>query len=110
MALFSVHDLRLRPPFGSAAGGEYTVSATEAKNCFGQLMERAMTQGVVAITLRNEPRAVLLSIDQYSALLASVEDPLDRFRGEFDELVAKMQTPEAVAAGEALFAPSTNRT
>lgn len=79
-------------------------SATEAKNSFGQVLDRAIARGIVTITRRRKPRAVLLAIDEYEALLARVEDPLDRLRDEFDALVARMQTPEARAAGEALFA------
>ena len=81
-------------------------SATEAKNSFGQVLDRAIAKGMVAITRHHEPRAVLLAIDEYEALMARVEDPLDRLRDEFDALVARMQTPEARAAGEALFAAS----
>ncbi len=83
-------------------------SATEAKNSFGRLLERTLASGMVAITRHHEPRAVLLSIDDYQALVAKVEDPLNRLRGDFDELVAKMQTPAAKAAGVALFSPSEN--
>ncbi len=32
-----------------------------------------------------------------------IEDPLDRLRDDFDALVARMQTPDAKAAGVALF-------
>ncbi len=84
-----------------------SVSATEAKNSFGRLLECAIAGGTIAITRHHEPRAVLLSIDEYQALMAKVEDPIDRLRGEFDSLVARMQTPGAKAAGAALFsAPS----
>ncbi len=80
-----------------------SVTATEAKNSFGRLLERTIAGGMVAITRHHEPRAVLLSIDEFQALMAKVEDPLDRLRGEFDSLVARMQTPAAKAAGAALF-------
>ena len=80
-------------------------SATEAKNSFGRLLERTTAGG---ITRHHEPRAVLLSIDDYRALVAKVEDPLDRLRDDFDALVARMQTPEAKAAGAELFSPSEN--
>lgn len=80
-----------------------SVSATEAKNSFGRLLERTMAGGMVAITRHREPRAVLLSIDEYRALTTKVEDPLDHLREDFDALVARMQTPAAKAAGAALF-------
>lgn len=81
-------------------------SATEAKNSFGRVLDRAIANGIVTITRRREPRAVLLAIEEYEALTAQRDDPLDRLRGEFDDLVARMQGPEAKAAGEALFAAS----
>ncbi len=83
-----------------------SISVTEAKNSFGQLLDQAIANGMVAITRRREPHAVLLAINEYEALMARVEDPLDRLRDESDALVARMQTPEARAAGEALFAVS----
>ena len=85
-------------------------SATEAKNSFGRLLERTIAGGMVAITRHHEPRAVMLSIDDYQALMAKVEDPLDRLRDDFDTLVARMQTPAAKAAGTALFSRSDNET
>ena len=53
-------------------------SATEAKNAFGQLLDRTIAGGMVAITRHHEPRAVLLSIDEYETLMARVEDPIAR--------------------------------
>ena len=81
-------------------------SATEAKNAFGQLLDRTIAGGMVAITRHHEPRAVLLSIDEYETLMARVEDPIDRLREDFDGLVARMQSPAAKAAGAELFRAS----
>lgn len=86
-----------------------TFSATEAKNSFGEVLDRAMTHGIVAITRRKKPRAVLLSIEEYEALAPRAADPLETLRGEFDALVARMQTPEATAAGRVLFEASPRR-
>ncbi len=94
--------LTLRSPRGDSVEVE-SYSATEAKNSFGRLLERTMAGGMVAITRHHQPRAVLLSIDEYQALVAKVADPIDRLRGDFDALVARMQTPAAKAAGDALF-------
>jgi antitoxin Phd len=83
-----------------------TFSATAAKNSFGELLDRAIAKGIVAITRRDKPRAVVLSIAEYEALTPRREDPLEALRGEFDALVERMQTGEAKAAGRALFAAS----
>lgn len=79
-------------------------SATEAKNSFGDVLDRAMTEGMIAITRHGKPRVVVLSIEEYEARTPHVEDPLDSLRDEFDALVERMQTRAAKAAGRALFA------
>jgi len=40
------------------------VTATEAKNKFGRLLEKAMQGGVVVITKHDAPKAVLISMDE----------------------------------------------
>jgi prevent-host-death family protein len=82
------------------------VSATDAKNAFGAILERAITHGGVAITKHEEVRAVLLSRERYEALLANQRDPLSDLSDEFDALVERMQTPKVRAAGRALFKAS----
>lgn len=79
------------------------VTATDAKNSFGTILDRAVRLGGVAILRHQRPAAVLLSIDEYERLLSKQDDPLKSLRGEFDALVARMQTPRAKAAGRALF-------
>lgn len=80
-----------------------SISATEAKNSFGRLLDRTIAGGIIAITRHHEPRVIMLSMDEYEALMKKIEDPIDRLRHDFDGLVAKMQTPAAKAAGAALF-------
>ncbi len=86
-----------------------TFSATQAKNAFGEVLDRALAKGIVAITRRDRLRAMVLSFQEYEALLARIDDPLESLRGEFDALVERMQTSEAKAAGRALFAESPRR-
>lgn len=78
------------------------VSATKAKNEFGRLSEIAIGGGAVAITRYGKVRAVLVSAEQYSAMTSSETD-LDSLTAEFDGLVARMQTPAARRAAEALM-------
>ena len=80
-----------------------SVSATDAKNTFGTILEKALAKGMVEITKRDKARAVLLSMEEYQALLERSPDPLKILTAEFDALVARMQTPVAKAAGRALF-------
>ena len=79
------------------------VAATEAKNAFGSVLDTAIARGMVAITKRDRPRAVLISFEEYNALVAALPDPIAALRGEFDALVAKMQTPKAKKAARGLF-------
>jgi prevent-host-death family protein len=81
-----------------------TVSATEAKNAFGRVLDTALARGVVAITKREKVRAVVLSLEAYDALVHNSSRMLAALDAEFDGLVAAMRTPRARAAGEALFA------
>ena len=72
-----------------------TFTATEAKNEFGRVLDTAVEQGAVAITRHHAPKAVLLAIDEYDALVAAGERTLDTLTSEFDELLARMQAPGA---------------
>ncbi len=72
-----------------------TFTATDAKNEFGRVLDTAVEKGAVAITRRDAPKAVLLSIDEFDALVAAGERTLDTLTAEFDELLARMQTPAA---------------
>jgi prevent-host-death family protein len=81
-----------------------TITATEAKNAFGRVLDTALSRGVVAITKREKVRAVVLSLEAYDALRQSSSRMLAGLESEFDALVTGMQTPKARAAGDALFA------
>ena len=72
-----------------------TFTATEAKNEFGRVLDTAVETGAVAITRRDTPKAVLLSIKEFDALVAAGERTLDTLTAEFDDLLARMQTPAA---------------
>ncbi|PJB39253.1 MAG: prevent-host-death family protein [Deltaproteobacteria bacterium CG_4_9_14_3_um_filter_63_12] len=91
---------------GGARTWAKTVAATEAKNEFAQMLELAIHSGPVRITKHRRPRAVLVSIEEYEALMASRRSPLDELSSEFDALLAQMQEPETVAAMDSLFGAS----
>lgn len=76
-----------------------TVTATEAKNRFGPLLETAMSGGSVVITRHDTPKAVLLSMAEYQALGGTAAPDLRALSAEFDARFAKLQTP---AGGQAL--------
>lgn len=80
-----------------------TVSASDAKNAFGRVLEAAVRQGMVTITRHDEPRAVLLSMDEYRALSSARERSLDALAGEFDALLTRMQAPGMRSAMQTAF-------
>lgn len=84
-------------------GAESTVTATAAKNEFGRVLEKAIQGGIVVITKHDQPKAVLISVREFNALTSANRMKLDALSGEFDALLARMQTPAARAGMEAAF-------
>lgn len=84
--------LHLRNPLGNDVDVP-EFSATEAKNSFGRVLDTAFSQGMVAITKRDRPTAVVLSLDAYQALLDARDQALGSLSTEFDALLQQMQTP-----------------
>ncbi len=91
------------PPIPAQA---ITVTATEAQNEFGRVFESAVRGHVMVITRHNAPRAVLLSIDRYNALIGADAAALDTLTGEFDALLAGMQVPSVQAGMQRAFGAS----
>ena len=85
------------------AGQVVTVSSTEAQNALGSLLDRVARGARVVVTRYNRRQAVILSAEEYDTLLAEEEVDLSTLEQEFDQLVARMQTPEHRGAVEALF-------
>ncbi len=100
--------LTLNHPSGRPVEVE-AFSATDAKKSFGAILNAAIADGIVAITRQNHTRAVILSLEEYEALLRRLPDPLAQLRGEFDELVAAMQTPKARKAVDTLFQATSKK-
>ena len=80
-----------------------SVPATRLKNEFGSVLDRATREGAVAITRHDTPKAVLVSYDEFQALVKARSHSLNDLEGEFDDLLARMQTPKAGKATEAAF-------
>jgi antitoxin Phd len=80
-----------------------SVSATDAKNEFGRILERAIQGGTVVITKHDAPKAVLISVDEFKALSRANRVDLDTLSGEFDRLLARLQRPAARAGMKAAF-------
>ena len=85
------------------------ITATEAKNKLGELLDRVIQGGMVLITKHETPKVVLLSMEEYGALSRATDTKLDALSGEFDALLARMQTPRARAGMKAAFAASPDQ-
>jgi prevent-host-death family protein len=79
------------------------VAATRLKNEFGAVLEQAVRRGAVAITRHDTPRAVLISYDEFQALIKARSASLGDLSAEYDVLLARMQTPKARKGMEAAF-------
>jgi addiction module HigA family antidote len=81
------------------------VTSVAFKGKIGEYVIRAECGGVFRILRRGRPVAVLVPANVFASLQPR-PDPLAKLRADFDELVARMQTPEHRAGVEALFAAS----
>jgi prevent-host-death family protein len=78
-------------------------TATDAKKQFARVLELVLQGGAVVITKHDAPKAVLLSVDEFTALTTASERTLDTLSAEFDTLLARMQTPRARAGMKTAF-------
>jgi len=94
---------------GDRLGAASTVTATDAKNRFGRVLEKVIQGSLVVITKHDEPKAVLISMREFNALTNGNRIKLDTLSGEFDALLARMQTPAARVGMKAAFDASPNQ-
>ena len=79
-----------------------SVAATRLKNEFGTVLEQA-ARGAVAITRHDAPKAVLVSYEDFEALVKQQNQNLNDLGAEFDALLDRMQTPKARKGVQAAF-------
>jgi antitoxin Phd len=79
------------------------LSATEAKNEFGHVLEQAIQGNAIVITKHDAPKAVLISIDEYVALSRADQVQIQTLSEEFDALLEEMQTSRARRGMRAAF-------
>ena len=79
------------------------ISSSDAKNGFGRILERVTKEGGVAITLRNEPKFVVVPVETYQRMAHADSRSLDTLTDEFDALLDRMQEPGVRAAMERAF-------
>lgn len=79
------------------------VAATQAKNTFGELLDRIASSGAIAITRHDTPKAVLLSFEEFVSLSSARFETLDALSNKFEGLLERMQSPAARKGMEAAF-------
>jgi prevent-host-death family protein len=79
-------------------------NATQVKNAFGRVLDTALRRGAVVITKHDDPKAVLLSWDEFEALTSARSRQLEALTGEFDAMLERMQTARARRAMQSAFA------
>lgn len=95
-----------RNPRGQQVSPEL-LSATDAKNEFGKVLDTVMQGGIVVVTKHDAPKAVIISIEHFNALSSGTRRSLDALTAEFDSLLEGMQTPAARAGMKAAFGASS---
>jgi len=86
-----------------------SLTATEAKNEFGRVLDAVMKDGIVVITKHDAPKAVLISIEEFEYLSKAPERKLDTLTSEFDALFERMQTANARSGMQTAFDASPKR-
>ena len=81
------------------------VTASVLKNKFSEVA-RLASSGPLAVSRHNRREFVILTAAQYEELQQSRRAPLESLAAEFDQMVAKMNTPKAKRATAALFTAS----
>ena len=68
------------------------LSATQAKNELGSVLEKVIRGGRVVITKHDVPKAILISVDEFTTLSRDAEMKLDKLGSEFDAALERMQS------------------
>ncbi len=80
------------------------VAATRLKSECGAVLDEAVRGGAVVITRHETPRAVLVSYEEFQALVRERAPSLSDLSAEYDVLLARLQTPAAKRGMAAAFA------
>ena len=81
------------------------VTASVLKNKFSEVARLAAT-APLAVSRHKRREFVILTAGQYEELQQSRRAPLESLTAEFDQMVAKMNTPKAKRATASLFSAS----
>lgn len=79
------------------------VAATQAKNSFGDLLDKVVSSGAITITRHDMPKAVLVSFEEFESLSGARSLKLDQLSAKFDDLLDRLQEPAAKKGMEKAF-------
>lgn len=97
------HPLGGNAGFNASPGTAAQIPATVAKNNFGSILDDVMRGRDVVITKHNSPKAVVMSVERFSALARASSPDLTALAADFDARLARMQTPKISGAIQAAF-------
>lgn len=82
------------------------ITASVLKNKFSEVA-RLASSGPLAVSRHHRREFVILTAEQYEELQQSRRAPLESLTAEFDQMVAKMNTPAGKQAIDALFSATS---
>jgi prevent-host-death family protein len=86
------------------------MNATDAKNHFGDLLDKAVRNRAVSLLKHGKPAAYVISPELYEramAALSAAPPALQRLERDFERMLARMQAPESLAVMKGLMSVDT---
>ena len=83
-----------------------SIKATEAKNKFGELLEKASGNTLVSLMRHGKAAAYVISPEMFHRLerqLGRLADPMAKLDRDFDAMVARMQAPRSAEVAHSLM-------
>lgn len=74
------------------------ITASDAKNQFGKVLDRVLSEGPITITRHDTDRAVVISMAEFEKIQRKESPAIAAFDGELDEWFDSLQTPESKKA------------
>ena len=93
-------------PFGFSSVADLSeITASVLKNKFSEVARRT-SGGPLAVSRHNRREFVILTAEQYEELQQARRAPLESLTAEFDQMVARMNTPADRTARRSFFKAS----
>lgn len=86
------------------------ISATDAKNRFGEVLEKVAADATVSLIKHGKPAAYVISPERYERYQRQLQvpaGPIEALQAEFETMVARMQAAPSIEASASLMTLST---